>query len=78
MLVIFFSEMAMKRWLPAWQALTWILWIAVVVQVFLSIRQVYRQSWFMTTFKFFFGGLIYFVVLLAALVVTVVATFALP
>ncbi|MBA2436129.1 MAG: DUF3667 domain-containing protein [Verrucomicrobiota bacterium] len=77
-LVISFSEMAMKRWLPAWQALTWILWIAVVVQVFLSIRQVYRQSWFMTTFKFFFGGFIYLIVLIAALVVTAVATFALP
>ena len=77
-LVISFSEMGMKRWLPAWQALTWILWIAVVVQVFLSIRQVYRQSWFMTTFKFFFGGFIYLFVLVVALVITAVATFALP
>ena len=77
-LVISFSEMAMKRWLPALESLTWILWIAVVVQVFLSIRQVYRQSWFITTFKFFFGGFIYLIVLIAALVVTAVATFALP
>ena len=78
LLVISLTELATKRWLPALPSLTGILWLAIVVQVFLSIRQVYRQSWFMTTFKFFFGGLIYLFVLVVALAITAVATFALP
>src|SRR6266536_5239014 len=40
-----------------------LLWIAFVVQIFLSIRRVYRQGWFISTFKFFLGGLIYLFVL---------------
>ncbi|MEO6970350.1 MAG: hypothetical protein ABI217_05605, partial [Chthoniobacterales bacterium] len=68
-----------KRWVPALEApLIWLLSIFVVVQVFLSIRQVYRQGWFMSTFKFFFGGFIYLIVLAAALAITALATFALP
>ena len=74
-----FSAVAAKRWVPALEApLIWLLSIFVVVQVFLSIRQVYRQGWFMSTFKFFFGGFIYFIVLAAALAITALATFALP
>ena len=78
-LVTVFSAVAAKRWLPALETpLIWIFSIAVVVQVFLSIQQVYRQGWFMTTFKFLFGGFIYFFVLIAALAITALATFALP
>ena len=71
--------MAAKRWVPALEGpLLWILVLAIVVQVFRSIRQVYGQSWPMTTFKFFFGGFVYLFVLIAALAVTAVATFAIP
>jgi Protein of unknown function (DUF3667) len=70
-----FSGMAAKRSVPALEGpLLWILVLAIVAQVFRSIRQVYGQSWFMTTFKFFFGGLIYLFVLVLALAVTGVAT----
>jgi hypothetical protein len=48
------------------------------VQIFLSIRRVYRQSWFMSVFKFFGGGVAYLFVLLVALVATVFITLAVP
>src|SRR5438477_12663544 len=34
-----------------------LLWIAFVVQIFLSIRRVYRQGWFISIFKFLFADL---------------------
>jgi len=40
-----------------------LLWIAFVMQIFLSIRRVYRQSWFLSIFKFVFGGFAYLIVL---------------
>ena len=55
-----------------------LLWIAFVVQIFLSIRRVYRQGWFISIFKFLFGGFVYFIVLLAALVATFFATLLMP
>ncbi|HXL23988.1 MAG TPA: DUF3667 domain-containing protein [Chthoniobacterales bacterium] len=55
-----------------------LLWIAFVVQIFLSIRRVYRQGWFISTFKFFLGGLIYLFVLFVALAATFFVTLALP
>ena len=55
-----------------------LLWIAFVVQIFLSIRRVYRQGWFMSIFKFFFGGFVYLIVLVVALAVTFFVTIALP
>jgi len=55
-----------------------LLWIAFVVQIFLSIRFVYRQGWFISIFKFLFGGFVYLMVLLAALVATFVVTVLLP
>ncbi|MEO7166229.1 MAG: DUF3667 domain-containing protein [Chthoniobacterales bacterium] len=73
------GAMAASRWAPGLRApLILILVLAILVQIFLSIRQVYGQGWFMTTFKFFFGGLLYFIVLAAALAITAIATFALP
>ncbi len=76
-LLIVFSGIATKRWVPALNTpLLWILVLAMVAQVFCSIRQVYGQGWFMTTFKFFFGGFIYLFVLVLALAVTAVATLA--
>ena len=47
-----------------------LLWIAFMVQIFLSIRRVYRQGWFISIFKFFFGGFVYLVVLVAAVAAT--------
>jgi hypothetical protein len=55
-----------------------LLWIAFVVQVFLSIRRVYRQGWFTSIFKFLFGGFVYLIVLVVALAVTFFVTIALP
>ncbi len=78
-LLTVFSAVAMKRLVPAmegWVILAFI--IAMVAQVFVSIRQVYRQSWFMTAFKFFFGGVVYLVVIAVSLAITAFATIALP
>ncbi len=47
-----------------------LLWIAFVVQIFLSIRRVYRQGWFISTLKFFAGGFAYLMVISAALAAT--------
>jgi hypothetical protein len=55
-----------------------LLWIAFVVQIFLSIRRVYRQGWFISLFKFLFGGFAYLIVLVSALAVTFFITVALP
>jgi hypothetical protein len=52
--------------------------IAAVAQVFLSIRRVYRQGWFMTVLKFCFGGILYLVVLVFAVAATFFATLAMP
>src|SRR5437762_7075916 len=54
------------------------LWIGFVTQIFLSIRYVYRQGWFISIFKFLFGGFVYLIVLVLALAVTFFATLALP
>lgn len=55
-----------------------LLWIAFVIQIFLSIRRVYRQGWFFSIFKFFFGGFVYLIVLVFALAATFFATLVLP
>ena len=55
-----------------------LLWIGFATQVLLSIRRVYRQSWFTTVFKFLFGGLVYLIVLFCALLITLLVTIALP
>ena len=55
-----------------------LLWIAFVVQIFLSIRRVYRQGWFISIFKFLFGGFVYFVVLAIALAATFFVTLVTP
>ena len=63
---------AVAGWLIA------LLWIAFVTQIFLSIRYVYRQGWFFSIFKFFFGGFVYLMVLVFAFAITFFATLALP
>ena len=67
-----FAPDAIAGWLIA------LLWIAFVTQIFLSIRYVYRQGWFFSIFKFFFGGFVYLMVLVFALAITFFATLALP
>lgn len=53
-------------------------WIAFAVQIFLSIRLVYQQGWFISIFKFLFGGFVYLIVLVIALATTFFITVALP
>jgi hypothetical protein len=55
-----------------------LLWIAFVVQVFLSIRRVYRQGWFISAIKFLFGGFVYLIVLSFALAATFFVTLVMP
>jgi hypothetical protein len=51
---------------------------AIVVQVFLSIRRVYGQGWFLTLVKFVFGGIVYCVILVLAVGATALVTLMLP
>ncbi len=67
-----FAPGAIAGWLIAF------LWIAFVTQIFLSIRYVYRQGWFVTIFKFLFGGFVYLLVLVLALAATFFVTLVLP
>lgn len=77
--VITLIGMAAKRGLPSFQPLlVFLLSCLAVVQVFVSIRRVYRQGWSMTTFKFLLGGWIYFTVLTLALATTAFITLLLP
>ena len=55
-----------------------LLWLTFAIQVFLSIRRVYRQGWFWSIFKFFTGGFVYLIVLFTALTITFFITLALP
>jgi hypothetical protein len=55
-----------------------VLWIAFIVQIFLSIRRVYRQGWFISILKFLFGGFVYLIVLVAALATTFFITLIMP
>jgi hypothetical protein len=74
------ATMGLHRIAPGWLA-GWIiglLWATFAVQIFWSIRRVYRQGWFFSIFKFFVGGFIYFIVLCLALAATFLITLALP
>ena len=55
-----------------------LLWSIFAVQIFFSIRRVYRQGWFFSIFKFFVGGFVYLLVLCIALAATFFVTLALP
>jgi hypothetical protein len=55
-----------------------LLWFVFLVEVFLSIRRVYRQGWFISTFKFLFGGFVYLIVLVAAVATTFFVTLIMP
>jgi hypothetical protein len=51
---------------------------AVLIELLVSVRRVYRQNWFATLFKFAFGSLIYYCLLTIAFVVTAIVTVLLP
>ena len=79
-MLIVLITMGLNRLIPGTFA-GWIialLWITFVVQIFLSIRYVYRQGWFFSVLKFFTGGLIYLMVLFLALAATFFVTLAIP
>ena len=79
-MLIVLVTMGLNRIMPATLA-GWIialLWILFAVQIFLSIRYVYRQGWFRSTLKLFVGGFIYAIVLFLALAATFFVTLALP
>jgi hypothetical protein len=52
--------------------------IAVVIQLLIAIRRVYRQNWLATIFKFALGSLIYLMLLGVAFGVTAMVTLVLP
>jgi hypothetical protein len=79
-MLIVLATMGLNRIAPPTLA-GWVialLWILFVVQIFSSIRRVYRQGWFMSTLKFFVGGFVYMIVLFLALAATFFITLALP
>ncbi len=79
-MLIVLTTIGLNRLIPGPSA-SWtivFLWIAFVTQIFLSIRRVYRQGWFISIFKFFFGGFVYLMVLVFALAITFFATVVLP
>lgn len=77
--VITLISLGLVRVLPTFQPIVATLLSFVVAgQVFVSIRRVYRQGWFMSIFKFVLGGTVYLTVLVTALAVTAFVTLLLP
>jgi len=78
-MLIVASTIGLNRLIPSFAGwLIALLWILFAVQIFLSIRRVYKQGWFFTIFKFFAGGFAYLIVLSVALAATFLITVALP
>lgn len=78
-LVIALTALGLHQAFPAaGSRIPGLLLIVAVILVFLSIRRVYRQGWFMTFFKFSLGGFVYLMVLVLALAVTTFVTIAMP
>ena len=79
-MLIVFATIGLNRAIPGTftNGIIALLWIAFVVQIWLSIRYVYRQGWFLSTFKFFVGGFVYMIVLFLALAATFFITLAIP
>ena len=79
-MLIVLATVGLNRTVPGVLAgwIVGLLWTIFAVQIFLSIRRVYRQGWFLTVFKFFVGGFIYLVVLCVALAATFFLTLAMP
>lgn len=78
-LVIWGTGFGLKQGAPQFLPLALFILISIaVIQIFLSIRKVYRQGWIMTLFKFGVGAFAYFFVLLIGLGGTTFVTLALP
>jgi hypothetical protein len=77
-MLIIFATIGLNRLAPNMMGWIAILWLAFAVQIFLSIRHVYRQGWFISVIKFFFGGFAYLMVLFVALAATFFVTLAMP
>ncbi|PYI92607.1 MAG: hypothetical protein DME97_09860 [Verrucomicrobia bacterium] len=73
------AVMGANRTVPALAGwITGLMTLAILVQIFLSIRRVYGQGWFLTLVKFVFGGIVYFVILIVAVGATALVTLLLP
>lgn len=72
--------MLANRSMPQWLAglIIALLWVTFAVQIFLSIRRVYRQGWIKSFIKFWLGGAIYLVILALGLAATFFATLIIP
>src|SRR6266480_1286698 len=79
-MLIVLATLGLNRTVPGVLAgwIVGLLWTIFAVQIFLSIRRVYRQGWFMTVLKFLVGGFIYLIVLSLALATTFFITLATP
>ena len=77
-MLIVLLTIGLKRLAPSTTGWIAILWLAFAVQIFLSIQRVYRQGWFISVIKFFFGGFAYLMVLFVALAATFFVTLAMP
>jgi len=79
-ILVVFISIGLDRLIPGTPQvlLTLLLSLLVFVQVFISIRGVYRQGWFMSLFKFAFGGVVYAIVLFLGVIATAIAMLALP
>ncbi len=77
--VITLIGMALARWSETARVLVVVFLSCVVfLQVFISIRRVYGQGWFFTTFKFLLGGFAYLMILVFAVAATAFVTLLLP
>ncbi|MDP9098064.1 MAG: DUF3667 domain-containing protein [Verrucomicrobiota bacterium] len=73
------AVMGANRTVPAFGGwITGLMTCVILIQIFLSIRRVYKQGWFMTILKFLFGGFVYFVILVLAVGATALVTLMLP
>jgi hypothetical protein len=79
-ILVVLASMGLDRWIPGTPQvlLTLLLCLLAFVQIFISIRRVYRQGWFMTAFKFALGGFTYLFVLALAVGATAFVTLILP
>ena len=80
LMLIGLITMLASRYMPGWLAGLTIalLWTMFAVQIFLSIRRVYRQGWIKSFIKFWLGGAVYLVILFLGLAATFFATLIVP
>lgn len=73
------AVMGANRTVPALAGwITGLMSIVIFVQIFLSIRRVYRQGWFMSMVKFFAGGIVYSMILVVGVGLTALVTLLMP